>query len=168
MYPFVLSASEMDAAISVTEDIENFLRPSSMERQLRNVPVADQATVRGIIKKQLKKKQEIENEIKQKNKMPDFEINHDLDFSQKLNKRDLAIKYLGFINDADEILNRNQSKQALDYLLDLFLHENERTDTLFAMTDANQVLIINTLVDLIKTELKSYLNDVKNFVQNNN
>jgi len=76
MYPFVLSASEMDAAISVTEDIGKFIRPSSMERQLRNVPVADQAAVRGIIKKQLKKKQEIENEIKQKNKMPDWLRKH--------------------------------------------------------------------------------------------
>ena len=99
--------------------------------------------------------------------MADFEIKHDEDLAQKLNKRDLAIRYLGFINNSDEILNRNQSKQALDYLLDLLQNENnnqtENTITIFTMTDANQSLIINTLFDLIKTELKTYLTDTKNF-----
>ncbi len=100
--------------------------------------------------------------------MADFEIKHDEDLAQKLNKRDLAIRYLGFINNSDEILNRNQSKQALDYLLDLLLQnennsQTENTITIFTMTDANQSLIINTLFDLIKTELKTYLTDTKNF-----
>lgn len=68
VYPFVLSAAEVEAAVALTEDLTKFLEPSAIERQLRNVPVADRNAVRAIVKHQLKKNQELESERQKRKK----------------------------------------------------------------------------------------------------
>ena len=67
-YAFVMSAEEVEAAAELTEKLREFLKPSAMERQLRNVPIADRNAVRAIVNKQLKKKEMVENEIKKERK----------------------------------------------------------------------------------------------------
>ena len=67
-YAFLMSAEEVEAAAELTENLRVFLEPSALERQLRNVPVADRNAVRAIVKKQLRKKEAVETEIKKKRK----------------------------------------------------------------------------------------------------
>ena len=87
--------------------------------------------------------------------MTNFEILNEEDLNQKYTKRDLATKYLGFIKDSDVILANPQSSKALEYVLNLF--KTEITDIVFrTMSDTNQTIIVNTLVDLIKTELNKW------------
>ena len=73
-YPFLMSAYEIESAADIVEKLEELLEPSALERQLRNVPVADRNAVKAIIKKQLKKKTEIGKEIKRQRKegLPDW------------------------------------------------------------------------------------------------
>ncbi len=96
--------------------------------------------------------------------MAEFEIINDENLEKKIYKRDLAIKYLGFVKsiEINEILNRPQCNKALEYLLSLF--KSESTDQVVAtMTEPNQEMIIAMLVDLIKAELKDFLNSVNTF-----
>jgi hypothetical protein len=62
VYPFVLSAVDIEAAVHLTERLETFLHPSAIDRQLKNVSVADRKAVKAIVTRQIKKNQQLQEE----------------------------------------------------------------------------------------------------------
>lgn len=56
-YPFVTSAEEMEAALILIEQLTAFLEPSAMERQLKNVPIAERKAVKAIVLRKIKGKE---------------------------------------------------------------------------------------------------------------
>ena len=57
LYPLVVSGEEMEAAVELVEQLTHHLEPSAMERQLKNVPVAEKKAVKAIVLRKLKNKQ---------------------------------------------------------------------------------------------------------------
>ena len=60
--PFVISAAEIEAGMKLTSQLSRFLEPSAMERQLRNVPLADRKAVKAIVTRQLKKNEALKQQ----------------------------------------------------------------------------------------------------------
>jgi len=56
-YPLVISGEEMEAAVDLVEKLTQFLEPTALERQLKNVPVAERKAVKAIVERKLKTKQ---------------------------------------------------------------------------------------------------------------
>jgi hypothetical protein len=61
-YPFMISGAEIEAGMKLTSQLGRFLEPSALERQLRNVPLADRKAVTAIVKKQLKKNEDLKKQ----------------------------------------------------------------------------------------------------------
>ena len=67
-YPFVMSAKEVEAAIDITHALEKFLAPSAIDRQLKNVPIADRNAVKAIVTKQLRKNKALDEKRRSETK----------------------------------------------------------------------------------------------------
>lgn len=55
VYPFVLTAEQVEAAAALTDTLGVYLGPTAAERQLQNVSVADRRAVKAIVAHQIKK-----------------------------------------------------------------------------------------------------------------
>jgi hypothetical protein len=58
-HPFVVAVPEVEASLKLIDQLRRFLEPSAVERQLRNVPLADRKAVKAIVARQMKKNEEL-------------------------------------------------------------------------------------------------------------